>query len=71
MLVGQHLDLSKNGTSPVAQGCRDFMPQDVEASKWEGQQQTWRLVFYWEVTTYHTTTRLPLITQAQSYSIPH
>jgi hypothetical protein len=37
-LTGQHLDLSKNGTSPVAQGCRVFMPQNAEASKREGQK---------------------------------
>jgi hypothetical protein len=34
-LVGQHLNLSKNGTGPVAQGCGDFMPQNAEASKRE------------------------------------
>jgi hypothetical protein len=43
MLVGQHLDLSKNGTNPVAQGCRDFMSQNAEASKREGQKQMWQL----------------------------
>jgi hypothetical protein len=42
-LAGQHLDLSKNGTGPVAQGCRVFMLQNVEASKWEGQKQMWQL----------------------------
>jgi hypothetical protein len=41
--VGQHLDLSKNGTSPTAQGCGVFMPQNVEASKQEEQKQMWQL----------------------------
>jgi hypothetical protein len=41
--VGQHLDLSKNGTGPVGQGYGVFIPQNVEASKWEGQKQTWQL----------------------------
>jgi hypothetical protein len=30
------------------------MPQNAEASKREGQEQTELLVFCWEVTTYHT-----------------
>jgi hypothetical protein len=34
----QHLDLSKNGTGPVAQDCGVFMPQNAEASKREGQK---------------------------------
>jgi hypothetical protein len=34
------MDLSKNGTCPIAQGCGVFMPQNVEASKREGQKQT-------------------------------
>jgi hypothetical protein len=38
-LAGQHLDLSKNGTSPITQGCGVFMPQNAEASKWEGQSR--------------------------------
>jgi hypothetical protein len=42
-LVDQHLDLSKNGTGPVPQGCGVFMPQNVEASKQEGQKQMWQL----------------------------
>jgi hypothetical protein len=42
-LVGQHLNLSKNRTSPAAQGCGVFMPQNVEASKQEGQKQAWQL----------------------------
>jgi hypothetical protein len=58
MLVVQHLDLSKNGTSPIAQGCGGFVPQNAEGSKWEGQKQTWQLASHWEVTTYHTSTRL-------------
>jgi hypothetical protein len=70
-LAGQHLDLSKNGTSPLPQGRGVFMPQDVEASKREGQKQMWQSAFHWEVTTYHTSTRLPLTTLAQGYSIPH
>jgi hypothetical protein len=37
------LDLSKNGTSPAAQDYGVFMPQNAEASKWEGQNQTWQL----------------------------
>jgi hypothetical protein len=61
-LAGQHLDLSKNGTSPVAQVCGVFMPQNAEASKQEGQKQTWQLASRWEVTT---------ITLAQGYSIAH
>jgi hypothetical protein len=40
------------------------MPQNVEASKWEEQKQTWQLASRWEVTTYHTSTRLQLITLA-------
>jgi hypothetical protein len=71
MLAGQHLDLSKNGTSPIAQGCGVFMPQGTKASKQEGQKQMWQLGFRWEVTTYHTSTRLQLTTLAQGYSIPH
>jgi hypothetical protein len=43
MLAGQHLDLSKNGTGPIAQDCGVFMPQNVEASKQEGQKQAWQL----------------------------
>jgi hypothetical protein len=53
MLAGQHLDLSKNGTGPIAQDCGVFMPQNVEASKQEGQKQTWQLASHWEITTYH------------------
>jgi hypothetical protein len=34
------MDLSKNGTCPIAQGCGVFMPQNVEASEREGQKQT-------------------------------
>jgi hypothetical protein len=49
-LAGQHLDLSKNGTSPVVQvrALGVFMPQNVEASKREGQKQTWQLASHWE-----------------------
>jgi hypothetical protein len=61
-LAGHTLDLSKNGTGPVAQGCGVFMRQNVEASKREGQNQTWQLASHWEVTTYHTSTRLQFIT---------
>jgi hypothetical protein len=32
------------------------MPQNVEASKREGQKQTWQLASYWEFTTNHTST---------------
>jgi hypothetical protein len=71
MLAGQHLDLSKNGTGPVAQDSQVFMPQNEKGSKREGQKQTWQLASHWEVTTYHTSTRLQLITLEQSYSIPH
>jgi hypothetical protein len=71
MLQGQHLDLSKNGTGPIAQGCRVFMPQNAKTSKQEGQKQTWQLASHSEVTTYHTSTRLQLITVAQGYSTPH
>jgi hypothetical protein len=49
------------GTCPIAQGCRVFMPQNVEASKLEGQKQIWQLASCWEVTTYHSSTRLQLI----------
>jgi hypothetical protein len=65
MLAGQHLDLSKTGTGPVGQGCRVFMPQNAEASEKD------KLASRWEVTTYHTSTRLQLITLTQGYSIPH
>jgi hypothetical protein len=71
MLSRQHLDLSKNGTGLVAQDCRVSMSQNVEVSKQEGQKQMWQLASHWEVTTYHTSTRLQLITLAQNYSIQH
>jgi hypothetical protein len=48
----------QNCTGSVAQVCRVFMPQNAEASKQEGQKQTWHLASRWEVTTYHTSTRL-------------
>jgi hypothetical protein len=32
------------------------MPQNEEASKWEGQKKTWGLTFHWEAATYHTST---------------
>jgi hypothetical protein len=35
----------QNSTGPLAQGCWVFMPQNAEASKWEGQKQTWWLAF--------------------------
>jgi hypothetical protein len=54
----------QNGTGPSAQGCWVFMPQNVEASKREGQKQMWWLAFHWEVTTYHTSTMLQWITLA-------
>jgi hypothetical protein len=53
-----------NGAYPLVQGCWVFMPQNVEASKQEGQKQMWQLAFHWEVTIYHTSTRLQLITLA-------
>jgi hypothetical protein len=42
-LLGQHLDLAKNGTSLIAQGCGGFVPQNAEASKQEGQKHMWQL----------------------------
>jgi hypothetical protein len=41
-----------------------FLPQSVEASKQEGQKQTWQLAFRLEVATYHTSTRLQHTTLA-------
>jgi hypothetical protein len=61
----------QNGTGLVAHGCRVFMPQNVEASKQEGQKQMWQLASPWDVITYHSSTRLQLITLAQGYSTPH
>jgi hypothetical protein len=61
-LVGQHLDLSKNGTSPVAWGCRVSMPQNVKASKHKGQKRTWQLA---------SAGRLQHILLAQGYNLSH
>jgi hypothetical protein len=43
MQVGQDPGSLQNGTGPLAQGCGVFIPQNVEASKREGQKQTWQL----------------------------
>jgi hypothetical protein len=47
------------------------MPQNAEASEWEEQKQTWQLASHWEVTTYHTSTRLQFttLTQVTAYHI--
>jgi hypothetical protein len=46
----------QNGAGPDLRAAGIFMPQNAEASEREGQKQTWRLAFHWEVTTYHTST---------------
>jgi hypothetical protein len=68
MLVAQHLDLSKNGTGPIAQGWGVFVPHNAEGSKQEGQKQMWQLASRWEVTIYHISTRLQLFTLAHLWN---
>jgi hypothetical protein len=72
-LADQHLDLSKNGTSPAAQGCGVFNASECR-SKQAGRTKAdvavslslggYNISYQHKVTTYHTTSRLQHTTLA-------
>jgi hypothetical protein len=68
-LAGQHLDLSKNGTGPVPQGCRFLCLRMRKQASGKDKSRHGQLASLWDITTYHTTSRLQHNTLAHLWNL--